>query len=687
MAVGFGARPDERFLGFGERSNAVDQRGNDVEVFVGEGPFQPEERPAIAAFVPPQGFHARDDRRPTTRSPWLLSTAGYGVLLDIARDEHLRPRALAAGRLVGRRGRAPPGLPRLRRSPPRRRARALHRTHRPSAARGGAVDLRARGGSRRPAPANPTRSSPPSGAPTSPCRSPRPSCTTCPCADHLADRDRERRRAAALHAGGTAALAYMNPMVCTDHPAFAEAEANGWFTKDAAGRASRYRYSTASQFLVSQVDFTSPGGRDFFGRLLRDAVDDGFDGWMEDFGEYTPEDGRSDDGTPGTAMHNLYPTLYHRTATEETASVGRPIANYVRSGWTGTAAHARIVWGGDPTTDWGFDGLESAVRNGLTMGLSGVSTWGSDIGGFFSLGSRRLTPELFKRWIQFGAVSGVMRAKSKGIAIPEKARPQVEDPDVLPLWRRYAKLRTQLLPYLESADEEYQRTGMPLMRSLALLHPDDERLRRVEDAFGFGPDLLAAPVIRPGETSRTVALPPGTWVDLWRSAGQRASDGALELKGARLLEGGRDVELPAPLDELPLLARAGTILPLLGADVDTLAPYGEGSRDLVRLADRRSRLELAIWPRGWSTARAHGTERIVSSERRGRRWVLRITGTRRRAYGVQAALGALRRPFRVCSVRVGGRKLPRSAWSRRDGVLRFTVRGRTVRAEVRGCRR
>jgi hypothetical protein len=635
--------------------------------------------------VPPQGYHPRDDAT-YFPVPWLLSTAGYGVLLDspetstfdLARS---RPDVWSADVAAPRWPSASSPVP-----APQTRSRAS--PHAPAVSRA----WRRRGSSG--AWWQPT---PGAGEPDAQLAAQRradvPVSVTetflhyLPCADHLADRDarapargraaRGRHRRAGLH----------EPMVCTDHPAYGEAEANGWFTKDASGRAYRYRYSTASQFLVSQVDFTSPGGRDFFGRLLRDAVDDGFDGWMEDFGEYTPEDGRSDDGTPGTAMHNLYPTLYHRTATEETASVGRPIANYVRSGWTGTAAHARIVWGGDPTTDWGFDGLESAVRNGLTMGLSGVSTWGSDIGGFFSLGSRRLTPELFKRWIQFGAVSGVMRAKSKGIAIPEKARPQVEDPDVLPLWRRYAKLRTQLLPYLESADEEYQRTGMPLMRSLALLHPDDERLRRVEDAFGFGPDLLAAPVIRPGETSRTVALPPGTWVDLWRSAGQRASDGALELKGARLLEGGRDVELPAPLDELPLLARAGTILPLLGADVDTLAPYGEGSRDLVRLADRRSRLELAIWPRGWSTARAHGTERIVSSERRGRRWVLRITGTRRRAYGVQAALGALRRPFRVCSVRVGGRKLPRSAWSRRDGVLRFTVRGRTVRAEVRGCRR
>jgi alpha-glucosidase (family GH31 glycosyl hydrolase) len=156
-----------------------------------------------------------------------------------------------------------------------------------------------------------------------------------PCADqNKTGRDAVRGRTAAVHAGGAAVLAYMNPMVCTDHPQYAE----GTYNTDATGRPYEYRYSTADQFRVAQVDFTAPEGRAFFGRLLREAVDDGFDGWMEDFGEYTPEDARSADGTPGPAMHNLYPTLYHRTATEETANAGRPIANYVRSGFTGTAA-------------------------------------------------------------------------------------------------------------------------------------------------------------------------------------------------------------------------------------------------------------------------------------------------------------------------------------------------------------
>src|SRR3712207_1522373 len=151
------------------------------------------------------------------------------------------------------------------------------------------------------------------------------------------------------------------------------------------------------------------------------------------------------------------------------------------------------------------------------MGTSGVSMWGSDIGGFFALGSRRVTPELLQRWPQFGAVSGVMRAHAEGIALPSKPRPQVFDPETLPIWKRYAKLRTQLYPYLAAADATYQRTGLPLMRALALHWPN----LHSETEFLVGSDLLAAPVLGPGQTERKLTLPPGVWVDLWRRSEER----------------------------------------------------------------------------------------------------------------------------------------------------------------------
>src|SRR6185369_11235438 len=96
-----------------------------------------------------------------------------------------------------------------------------------------------------------------------------------------------------------------------------------------------YQYFTSRFFDVSQFDFSARAGRDAYGSLLALAVADGHDGWMEDFGEYTPLD---------SARRQR-----------------RPIVRFQRSGWTGAARCAQVVWSGDPTTAWDFDGLRSVM--------------------------------------------------------------------------------------------------------------------------------------------------------------------------------------------------------------------------------------------------------------------------------------------------------------------------------------
>ena len=192
---------------------------------------------------------------------------------------------------------------------------------------------------------------------------------------------------------------------------------------------------------------------------------DGYDGWMEDFGEYTPDDAVSDDGTPGPAMHNRYVEQYHAAARSFEESASRPLLRFNRSGWTGAIKESSIVWGGDPTIGWGFDGLTSSVRQGLGMGLSGVSFWGPDIGGFFSLpGDPVSSPELLNRWIEFGAFTGVMRLQAGGIH-PGVDTPAVTDPEVAPVWKRYTRLRTMLYPYVAGSQDAVRAPGPPLMRA------------------------------------------------------------------------------------------------------------------------------------------------------------------------------------------------------------------------------
>ncbi len=691
LGIGFDARRGERYLGFGERSNAVDQRGNVVENYVGEGAYPTEERPIIAAFVPPWGYQQRDDAT-YFPVPWLLSTAGYGVLVDNTETSYFRLGTGSSDAWSLEVTAAPPDQPQGAGAPaPDELSLRVFAGPDPASA---LRRFTATTG-RQPRAAAPWYFGPwfqPSGDDQAQVETLRDADAPVsvsqtythylPCGDHVGRRDEQRERTDWFHSRGLATTTYFNPMICTGYAgAYDEAVDRGALTADQAGDPYVYHYSTDTGFLVSQFDFSRPAGRGMFGELLGEAVADGYDGWMEDFGEYTPLDSRSANGMDGTEMHNLYPVQYHCAAQDFARHAERPLGRFIRSGFTGVAPCAQIVWGGDPTVGWGFDGLASAVTNGLTMGLSGISTWGSDIGGFFALGANALTPELLQRWVQFGAVSGVMRTQANGIALPAKPRPQIWDADQIGNWRRYAKLRTQLYPYIDAAATAYRRSGMPIMRQLALTYPNDRRAAGQDDEFLFGPDVLAAPVIEPGARERRLYLPHGRWIDLWRSAAYDEDTGGLRLGTAKLLRGRREATIPAPLDELPLLVRSGAVLPLLPPDVDTLASYGAGDDGLVRLRDRAGRVELLAFPRGRSASRFYDDGWIASIERSGR-WTLRVRGNRGRSYGLQASLGTLKQPLRPCRVLVDGRRLPGSEWDYRAGKELLTAQFSGARAKL-----
>ncbi|MGH2727889.1 MAG: TIM-barrel domain-containing protein, partial [Actinomycetota bacterium] len=336
-----------------------------------------------------------------------------------------------------------------------------------------------------------------------------------PCGSHLGNPQAEIDRAVAYHAHGYMVTTYVNSFMCNAHPAFAEGNRNGYFVKTALGTTYPVPYIAANANLDTPysaiVDFTNPEATSWWQGLISDALDDGYDGWMEDFGEYVPPDAVMYDGRPGLAAHNEYCTRYHR-ASHELTSVERGLdfAQFIRCGYTGTAPYARVVWGGDPTTDWSkADGLAAAVSQGISMGLSGIGYWGTDIGGFHALFTADQTgPELLIRWLEFGAFNGIMRTQADGYGRPfgQSDRAQMWDEDVRPIWRRFAKLRTQLFPYIWSAAQEYRTTGMPIMRHLALAYPGDPAAYapEAEYEFLFGPDLLVAPVIEEGATTRTL---------------------------------------------------------------------------------------------------------------------------------------------------------------------------------------
>jgi len=273
----------ESFLGFGERSDQVVRTGGTVEHRVVDGPYQAIEEPVIQAFVPGPGFTTRDDAS-YFPIPWLISTRGYGVLIE--NDEQSRHEIggrwsaevdapvlsllVVAGptpREVLRRFSAEVG-----RQPPVKRA---------------ALGPWWQRGSDGPSEAEMIEQLRSVGALGSVAAT---FLHYLPCADQVGRREQERERTARLHAAGLDTVTYFNPMICTTHPRFGEAAANGWLTKDASGQPYTYDYTGSEIFDVGQIDFRAPGAIDFYRSLTDEALEDGHVGWMEDFGEYTPDD-------------------------------------------------------------------------------------------------------------------------------------------------------------------------------------------------------------------------------------------------------------------------------------------------------------------------------------------------------------------------------------------------------------
>jgi hypothetical protein len=138
------------------------------------------------------------------------------------------------------------------------------------------------------------------------------------------------------------------------------------------------------------------------------------------------------------------------------------------------------------------------------------------------------------------------------------------------------------------------------------------------------------------------------WVDWWRSVAYDDVDGGFTLGSPTLLDGGQMHTLPAPLDQIPLLVKAGSIVPLLSPDVDTLAEHGTDPA-IVHLSDRADRLHLLAFPRGTTTSRFYESESLTSVEG-ATEWRLTLAGAREYAVTLEAALGTLAAPFVPCAV-------------------------------------
>jgi len=359
----------------------------------------------------------------------------------------------------------------------------------------------------------------------------------------------------AVHANGNKLMLWITPWMAVNNftdpnDYYEECAKNGYFLKRPDGEIYVSQMGMNPMLVGSCIDFTNPAAVVWYQEQLRYLMDLGVDAFQTDFGEQVPEDAVFFDGRTGREMHNLYPVLYNEI-TYQTMQAVRPGALLIRSGWHGSQKHS-VIWAGDQTSDFCLNsGMHSAMMAGQTAGLSGFPYWSSDIGGYFG----NPTDEVYMRWTQFGAFSPIMMVHGAG-----KREPWYFSEAALENYRKFARLHTDLFPYIYTYAHIASRTGIPIMRAMALQFEQDPGIwnKIYEDQYCFGAELIVAPVHYGFSRIRPVYLPAGLWRNFWTG---------------ELVQGSKEVLCKADLDEIPVFARAGAIIPRLDPTPQTIGTF------------------------------------------------------------------------------------------------------------------
>jgi alpha-glucosidase len=158
------------------------------------------------------------------------------------------------------------------------------------------------------------------------------------------------------------------------------------------------------------------------------------------------------------------------------------------------------------------------------------------------------------------------------------------------------QLRYHLLPYFYTLAWEAAQKGYPPVRPLFWADWHDRSLWNIDDAFFLGDALLVCPLVQEGTQQRTITLPQGQWYHFWDDT---------------RIAGGQTIQIEASLEQIPLLVKAGSILPMEDATrlilhlyppdqgesesyiySDAGDGYGETRLDRFRLTRQRTNLEL-----------------------------------------------------------------------------------------------
>ena len=274
-------------------------------------------------------------------------------------------------------------------------------------------------------------------------------------------------------------------------------------------------------------DVTNPkAAAEFRGRLLRLQKLYGLDGFKFDGADVhlTPRDGMPMvNSTPAQ-----YCDIYNREATAhfiwEETRVGVLSQPY--------GVVQRLI---DKNSIWGLEnGLAAIVPEAITVSQRGFAYLMPDMVGGNEYDNDKMDAELLIRWAEASALMPLLQFSKA---------PWHYGDEAIKLSADASKLHTRFTPYILELAQGFTKTGDPILRSLVYNEPKDANTFSITDQFMLGTDLVVAPVLTKGAATRKLYLPAGEWKDLNSGETKR---------------GGQWIEVPAPLNVLPMFVRAGS---------------------------------------------------------------------------------------------------------------------------------
>jgi alpha-D-xyloside xylohydrolase len=342
---------------------------------------------------------------------------------------------------------------------------------------------------------------------------------------------------------------------------------------------SGWLWPTDNNCTTHFIDAYSSGAREAFWNLIRDNMFDttkmGFDSWWLDNDEPFAYPCGFDRHSLTTAMGNgcLFYNAYTFPMTRMGYTNWRrdiPKKRFLilhRANFAGQQAHAAMQWSNDINCDWPT--LKNSVPAGLNSAASGIPYWTTDIGGYWGSNgidwSTAANNELFTRWFQYGSFCSVFRIHGNG---PSKELYQA-------CWSATTKanllladkLHYRLMPYIYSLAWMTTNGDYTPMRHLVFDFRTDPNIKGIGDQFMYGPAIMVSPVTTQGQTSRSVYLPAGKWYDFWTGAA---------------VTGGASITADAPVSQIPLNIRAGSIIPM--------------GPEIQYATERADTIELRVYP-------------------------------------------------------------------------------------------